>query len=185
LIEKKYLGIIIGIVLIAALIISVITLSSHITTPKNKTFSNGGITFQYPNTWSSNKTFRFSNTTSGDPEVLGTIGDDKVSMAILATNLSKNPELKKFNLSTLVKLNYKLEEPDKKLSLNETRINNFEAYEEIYLSTDPVNNINEKNVGLLIGTKDMWYSIIFRTSESNFDTLYPQFKEIISSIKIQ
>jgi len=177
---------IIGIVIIAALIITSVALLGHITTPKNKTFSQAGITFQYPDTWSSNKTFRFKNDSSNRAEVLGTIGDNKISMAIMAINLTKQPELTNFNLSTLVKLNYKLEEPNmKKLSLNETQINNFEAYEEIYLSTDPVNNLSEKNVGLLIGTKDMWYSIIFRTPESDFEKFYPKFKEIEASIILQ
>jgi hypothetical protein len=183
LINKKYYLGIIGII-IAALIISVIVVSTHIITPENKTFTKSGITFQYPGTWSSNKTFPFVKDPSNKTEILGTIGNDKIAMAITANNITKNPPL--YDFDTMVVMNSRLSEPEFKiLSLKQTLINNSKAYKEISINTDPITNKTYKNIRLIMSTKTMWYTILFKTSESDFQKCYPIFEDIESSIILQ
>lgn len=152
----------------------------------NKTFSNGGITFQYPGTWSNNTTFNYAQTPSSQWAILGQIGDNTTSVSISSTKLTNSSLFSTTTIESLARLDYSTASSSglKVLSFNSSTSNNITFYELIYTSTDSVSGQTYKNYKLYFGKEgNILYGIIFKTKENDFQNQYQVMKEIQSSIK--
>lgn len=178
--DIKIAGLITVFVLVVA--ISGCTSSNQV---QNKTFSNGGITLQYPGTWSDNVSFNYTQAPSSDWTALGTIGDNTISVALTSMNLSNSTLFSSTPIESLARLAYSTSKTAQSLSFNtSTNANNITFYELIYTNADPVTNITYKSYQLYFGKQgQIIYTIIFKTKETDFQNNYQQMKGIQSSIK--
>jgi hypothetical protein len=181
---------IIGILAIIGMIVAISGCTSFGTeSVQNKTFSKSGITFQYPGNWSDNATMNFAKSAGKDVELIGTLGNSNVTLAVEYVNVTKHPndagsadEVKDLSVSLA------------KASVNPTilsdtnrQINNKTAYELIYTIPDAVTNVTYKKYYVFINSANNknQYLLLFSAPESEFASYYEQFKSIASSIKIQ
>lgn len=156
---------------------------------QNKTFSNSGISFQYPGNWSNNVTL---NWTSGNAqnETIGKLGNGNVTLAILYMNNTTQPLLISYDIGTLTYFavqSWKSEGNNTNvLSNTNRRIGNNTVGEIIYTSQDPVSNVLYKYYYVITGEQGKSvYVLRFGAPESDFAQYYDQFQSIVNSIKIQ
>lgn len=151
---------------------------------QNKTFSNGGITFQYPGTWSDNITFNYASAPSANTTILGTMGDNTTSVSISSNNLT-DAIYSSFTIETLAQVaKSSLTGTTELISTNTSTYNNITFYEQIYTSKDGVSGESYRNYRLIFGKQgDKLYMMVFKTKEADFQKNYQLFKEIQSSIK--
>lgn len=185
----KYLSFI-GILMIIGLVIGVSgCTSSGTATISNKTFSKSGITFQYPGNWSDNATMNFAKSAGKDVELIGTLGNENITLAVQYVNGTKHPldimtteQSKDFSISRCREtINPNI------LSDTNRQINNKTAYELIYTIPDAVTNVTYKKYYVFINSANNknQYSLLFSAPESEFANYYEQFNSIASSIQIQ
>lgn len=177
--ELKLAGLIAVFVLVVA-----ISGCTSVNQVQNKTFNKGGITFQYPGTWSDNITFNYAQAPSSQWTTLGTIGDNTTSVSITSMNLSASA-FSATSIESLAQLAYSTSSGSvQPISFNNSNYNNITFYELIYTNKDSVSNGTYKNYQLFFGEQGkILYSIIFKTKETDFQKNYQLFKEIQSSIK--
>lgn len=176
--DVKLVGLITVFVLIIA--VSGCTSTSNV---KNQTFSKGGITFQYPETWSNNVTFSYTTPPNSNETVLGNIGDDTISVSVIVANLT-NSGNSSYSIETIADIQRASFNAGEILSSNVSTYNNITFYEMIYTSEDGVTGETYKGYKLLFGEQgDKLYTILFKTKEDDFQNSYQQMKEIQSSIK--
>ena len=151
---------------------------------QNKTFSNGGITFQYPGTWADNITFNYANAPTSNHTVIGTMGDNTTKLSVYYLDL-KEPIFSGFTIESLIQLAHSQETGGtERLTTNTSTSNNITFYEEIYTSKDGVSGEIYKNYRVLFGKNgDKLYFMLFKTKEADFQKSYQQMKEIQSSVK--
>lgn len=171
------------------MIISFVVIVSGCTTTnnppvKNKTFSKDNLTFEYPGSWLDNKTFNFAQTPSTDWEILGTIGDDNISLAVV--KLNSTGLLQYYTIEEIARLDYS--DPSGGVSLltfNESNYNNITFYEIIYTSKDAISNDTYKNYKLIFGKeKKRLYEMVFKTKEADFEKNYQLMRQIQMTIQI-
>lgn len=184
----KYLSFI-GILIIIGLIVTISGCTSSSTASiSNKTFSKSGIIFQYPGNWSDNATMNFAKSASNEVELIGTLGNGSVTLAVQYLNGTKYPEYvmdtaktKELNLAYGKSVNPNI------LSDTNRQIDNKTAYEIIYTIPDAVTNVTYKKYYVFIHSKNNknQYSLLFSAPESDFARYYDEFRSIASSIHIQ
>lgn len=185
----KYMSFI-GILMIIGLVVSISGCTSFGTAPvQNKTFSKSGITFQYPGNWSDNTTMNFAKSAGKDVELIGTLGNGNVTLAVQYVNVTKHPndagsadEVKDLSVSLA-----KASVNPNILSDTNRQIDNKTAYELIYTIPDAVTNVTYKKYYVFINNANNknQYSLLFSVPESEFAKYYEQFNAIASSIHIQ
>lgn len=150
---------------------------------ENKTFSKGGITFQYPGTWEENITFNYTTAPTENDTILGTMGDNTISVSVASTNLT-NSLLSSFSIESLAQISEETFTSSELISTNTSTFNNITFYEQIYKSESGVSGEKYKNYRILFGKQGKkLYIIIFKTKEADFQKSYQQMKDIQSSIK--
>ena len=171
-----------GLISVLVLIIAVSGCTSF-NQVQNKTFSNGGITFQYPGTWADNISFSYSSPPSSNETILGTMGDNTTSVAVISLNLT-DPIFSAFTIENFANIQKSSFNAGEILSSNVSTSNNITFYETIYTSKDGVTGESFKGYKLLFGKQgDKLYTILFKTKEADFQKSYPQMKDIQSSVK--
>ena len=173
---------IVGLISVLVLVIAVSGCTSF-NQVQNKTFSNGGITFQYPGTWADNITFSYTSPPSSNETILGTMGDNTTSVAVISLNLT-NPIFSALSIENFANIQKSSFNAGEILSSNVSTSNNITFYEMIYTSKDGVTGESFKGYKLLFGKQgDKLYTMIFKTKEADFQKQYQQMKEIQSSVK--
>ena len=143
---KKWIKGYLGLAMIICFVVMASGCTSTNTTPvKNKTFANGSLTFEYPGTWSDNKTFSYTQTGSEEYEKLGTLGNDTISLSVMKLNMSEVSGLESFTIEDVARQSYSNPpEGISLLSFNQSSYNNITFYELIYTSKDPLTTANTK-----------------------------------------
>ncbi|UTB32736.1 MAG: hypothetical protein NKF70_00150 [Methanobacterium sp. ERen5] len=184
---KRYISILI---LFSILIVAVSGCTNN--TIQNKTFNNSGLTFQYPGNWSDNATITWTSGDNSQNDTIGTLGNGNVTAGILYINLTKEPLLKSYNITTLGNLataSWKTGANGNNtnvISQTSRKVNNLTIVEVIYTTPDPVTNVLYKYYYVLTGKQGQSaYILRFGAPEADFSKYYPQFQSIANSIKVE
>ena len=176
------------------LVVIIIAISgcTNINTPQNKTFTNSGISLQYPGNWSDNATITWTSGDNVGNTSIGSLGNGNVTLGILYLNQTKSTGLSSLDISTLGILavnSMKAETNGNNSNIlsSTTRTQNNLTFDEIiYTSSDPSSNIMYKDYYVITGQKGISiYILRFQAPESDFDKYYPQFQTIANSIHLQ
>ena len=150
---------------------------------KNNSFSDSGISFQYPGNWSDNVTVTWTDSNSLQNETIGKLGNGNVTLGVLYEPVSSD------DLQTLGKITV---DSWNNNGVNGSVISNTAGQvganpvdEIIYNSTDPITNVLYENYYVLLGgSGNHVYAMRFRAPQTDFAKYYPQFQSIVGSVMI-
>ena len=178
--------IVIIVILVAGLSITAGTMLTSFFHPiQNNTFSNSGISFQYPGNWSNNATITWNSANNNTQnETIGTLGNGNVTLAVLYI-----PEFSSYNIQSLSILSVAawktsgVNEDILSNTVNQVGQNSVDQI--IYTENDPVTGVLYKTDYVLIGgSGKAVYALVFRAPEADFSKYYSQFQSIISSVTL-
>jgi hypothetical protein len=176
--------IVFGVILVAGLSIVAGVMVPAIFHPiQNNSFSDSGISFQYPGNWSNNATITWTDSNSLQNETIGKLGNGNVTLGVLYEPVSS------YDLQTLGKITV---DSWSNNGVNGSVISNTvgqvganQVDEIIYNTTDPVTNVLYENYYVLLGgSGNHVYAMRFRAPQTDFAKYYPQFQSIVGSVTI-
>jgi hypothetical protein len=176
--------IVFGVILVAGLSIVAGVMVPAIFHPiQNNSFSDSGISFQYPGNWSNNATITWTDSNSLQNETIGKLGNGNVTLGVLYEPVSS------YDLQTLGKITV---DSWSNNGVNGSIISNTvgqvganQVDEIIYNTTDPVTNVLYENYYVLLGgSGNHVYAMRFRAPQTDFAKYYPQFQSIVGSVTI-
>jgi hypothetical protein len=174
--------IVVCVILVAGLSIAVGVMVPSLFHPlKNNTFSDSGISFQYPGNWSDNVTVTWTDSNSLENETIGKLGNGNVTLGVLYEPVSS------YDLQTLGKITV---DSWNNNGVNGSVVSNTAGQVGanpvdiiIYNATDPVTNVLYENYYVLLGgSGNHVYAMRFRSPETDFAKYYPQFQSIVGSV---
>ena len=176
--------ILVCVVLIAGLSIAVGVMVPSLLHPlKNNSFSDSGISFQYPGNWSDNVTVTWTDKNSLENESIGKLGNGNVTLGVLYEPVSS------YDLQTLGKItvdswsNNGVKGSVVSNTVGQVGPNTVD--EIIYNATDPVTNVLYENYYVLLGgSGNHVYAMRFRAPQTDFAKYYPQFQSIVGSVTL-
>lgn len=125
-------------------------------------------------------------------ETIGNLGNGNVTLGVLYLNLTNEPTLKAYNITTLgnlVTYSWKTGSNGNNtniLSQTSRKLNNLTIDEIIYTTPDPATNVIYKYYYVLTGKEGQSiYIMRFGAPESDFAKYYPQFQSIVNTIKVE
>jgi hypothetical protein len=150
---------------------------------QNNSFSDSGISFQYPGNWSDNATVTWTDSNSLENETIGKLGNGNVTLGVLYEPVSS------YDLQALGKITVdSWSKNGVKGSVISNTVGQVGANPVdiiIYNNTDPVTNVLYENYYVLLGgSGNHVYAMRFRAPQTDFAKYYPQFQSIVGSIKI-
>lgn len=153
----------------------------------NSNFSNGGITFNYPNDWN-NATSSGSIVSGGSSLVdLGTLANSNgLTLHISKADISSAGGITIAVMKDVSKKNLLNGSSAQLLSDNKTSVNGLTVYETSFTLKDPKSNQDQKSLFVITGKdKQTVYYMQFIADTSTFDQNQNLINRIIGTIKIQ
>jgi hypothetical protein len=176
--------IVFGVILVAGLSIVAGVMVPAIFHPiQNNSFSDSGISFQYPGNWSNNATITWTDSNSLQNETIGKLGNGNVTLGVLYEPISSD------DLQTLGKMTVDSWSNNgvsgNVVSNTVGQVGANPVDEIIYNASDPVTNVLYENYYVLLGgSGNHVYAMRFRAPQTDFAKYYPQFQSIVSSVII-
>ena len=174
------------IILLVILVVSISGCTNHTQSTVNntKTFSEEGLNFSYPESWTLNQTQFPQNVSNYNLKELGTLSAPQgfnVFIEKSASPSSSSDYIQKFkdlsamginNINTTIN------------SENSTQINGLNAYEIVMTVNDPQYDMPQKVLCVVVEKDQNVYMIQFITENGSFDEYLPIFNNLTSTIKL-
>jgi len=150
---------------------------------QNNTFSESGLSFQYPGNWSNNATITWVSDNDLQNETIGTLGNGNVTLGVLCEPVST------YDLQSLGSITVDSWKGNGAggdvLSNTVGQVGVNSVDEIIYTEKDPVTNLIYENYYVLLGgSGNNVYVMRFRAPQADFSKYYSQFQSIVSSVTI-
>lgn len=176
-------------ILVCVILVAGLSIAAGIMVPslfhpiQNNSFSDSGISFQYPGNWSDNVTVTWTDSNSLENETIGKLGNGNVTLGVLYEPISS------YDLQTLGKMTV---DSWSNNGVNGSVVSNTVGQvganpvdEIIYNNTDPVTNVLYENYYVLLGgSGNHVYAMRFRAPQTDFAKYYPQFQSIVGSVTL-
>ena len=150
---------------------------------QNNTFSNSGLSFQYPGNWSNNVSITWISDNDLQNETIGTLGNGNVTLGVLYEPASSDDIQ---SLGDITVDSWKGNGASGELLSNTLgQVGANSVYEIIYTEKDPATNVMYENYYVMLGgSGNHVYAMRFRAPQADFANYYPQFQSIVSSVII-
>jgi hypothetical protein len=150
---------------------------------QNNTFSESGISFQYPGNWSNNATITWISDSNLQNETAGKLGNGNVTLGVLYEPVSPDDIQ---SLGTITINSWGNNGANGSVISNTvSQVGANSVDEIIYTEKDPVSNVMYENYYILLGgSGNHVYAMRFRAPQTDFANYYSQFQSIVSSVII-
>lgn len=174
------------IIVLVVMVVSISGCTNHTqnTVNNTKTFSEEGLTFSYPESWTLNQTQFPQNVSNYNLKQLGTLSapqgfnvfiEKSASPASSAEYIQKFKDLSAMGISNInTTIN----------SENNTQINGLNAYEIVMTVNDPQYDMPQKVLCVVVEKDKNVYMMQFITEKGSFDEYLPIFNNVTSTIKL-